>query len=55
MDVREEMSGATGMQKWNKGARLKGAATSREQEDIRQDLQEGSRARDRETKGRALS
>jgi hypothetical protein len=55
MDAREETSGAIGMQQQSKGPRLKGAATSRKTEDIRQDLQEGSRAADREAKGRAFN
>jgi hypothetical protein len=43
------------MQQWNNGPRLKGAAASRKWEDIRQDLLEGSRARDGEAKNRAFS
>jgi hypothetical protein len=39
-----------GRQHWNKGQRLKGATTSEEGEDIRQDLQEDSRAGGREAK-----
>jgi hypothetical protein len=55
MGVREETSGATGIQQWNKGLILKGAATSRKREDIWQDLQEGSRAVDHEANSRAFS
>jgi hypothetical protein len=55
MDVLEKTSGATGKQHWNKGPRLKRAASSWKREDIRQDLQEGSRAGDREVKSRAFS
>jgi hypothetical protein len=49
-DVPEETSGTTDMQQWNKGPRLKGAATCKKREDIRQDFQEGSSAGDREPK-----
>jgi hypothetical protein len=50
MDIQEEISGKTGRQHWNKGLRFKGAATSRKQEDIWQDLQEGSHAGHHEAK-----
>jgi hypothetical protein len=42
-DVREETSDETGRHQWNKGPRLKEAATSEEGEDIRQDLEEDRR------------
>jgi hypothetical protein len=54
-DVQEETSGATRMQQWNKGQRLKGAAMSEKREDIRQDLQEGSRAEYCEVKSQTFS
>jgi hypothetical protein len=50
MEIWEEMSRATGMHQWNKGLRLKEAATSKKREDIRQDHQEGSCAGDCEAK-----
>jgi hypothetical protein len=42
------MSGETGRHRWNKGPRLKAAATSEEGEDIRQDLRKNPWAGDRE-------
>jgi hypothetical protein len=42
------------MQQWNKGPRFKGAALSRKQENIWQDLREGSHAGDHEVKSQAL-
>jgi hypothetical protein len=50
MDVQEETLGETGMQPLHKEPRPKVAATSRKQEDIQQDLQEGSHAGDHEAK-----
>jgi hypothetical protein len=44
MDAQEETTDAPGMQQWNEGLRLKGAATSEEGDDIWQDLQEHNRA-----------
>jgi hypothetical protein len=44
-----------GMQQWNKGLRLKGAAASRKEEDVQQDHQEGSHAGDCEMKDLAFS
>jgi hypothetical protein len=46
---------ARGMQQWNKGPRLKGAATSKKQKDIHQYLQECSCAGDHEVKSQAFS
>jgi hypothetical protein len=39
MDNREEMSGATGMQQWNKRRRSKMTAMSKKQKGIKQDYQ----------------
>jgi hypothetical protein len=51
-NVREEMSGETGRQQWNKGPRLKAATTSEEEEDIRQNLQEDRKVLGREANSR---
>jgi hypothetical protein len=45
-----KMLGKNERHHWNKKPKLKGAAMSRKQEDIQQDLQQGSRAGDHEAK-----
>jgi hypothetical protein len=50
MDDREETSGATKIQDWNKRSRPKRAAMPRKRSDIGQVLQEGSTVRGREAK-----
>jgi hypothetical protein len=54
-DLSERDVGRNRKASWNKGPRLEEATASEEGEDIWQDLQEGSRAGDREAKARAFS
>jgi hypothetical protein len=53
-DVWEVKSAETGMQYWNKGSWLNGAATFEKREGIRRNLKEGSRAWDREPNSRIV-